>query len=642
MPALLLGGAVAQANPSYRTAPATPTTASTTAPMVYRNAPVPAKITTTPQNNDLVNFGVPRVGDHNGGRSTRISFDVLDGVTYTLTPTASGLRIQVTGARVIPALSTQPGVNVREYRAGGGQAMLITPHPLSLTRGWRATESRKESGIRVLTIDLGRQLQGGADMTTTRFVRTTPQTQATQAGSRRTTTGMSPLVKATQQQINQAWTNGQSKVPATPPQPSNTASNSANTASTSKSSYPSNTDFDGKPPGDNLPPLPNVTPRAIGSSTATPSAVSDVVPGYASGTAVMSAPRIGPHPGMTRMVLDLPPGTRYQVIPSGLGLRVQLNNVTASAASDRKVSKELKGWKLTPTANGVNLEIVTGTPTTKVSGWRADLLPPAKGNKHRLVLDLSPAFADISPLNPREKKVGSVPPIATSSGLGAMIWQSHYTQPRVLIDPGHGGKDPGAVGSVIEKQVNLEVAKRVRNFLRPAGVNVVLTRETDRALHPSKNTDLATRGRMAKRIGAQLFVSIHANAMPARTRLRGFGVETWWNRNHPHSKALAQTLQHHMTRSTSAFDRGVKGHQSLSVLRNNSVPAALVEVGFTSHPIDGLNLLNNAYLDRISLGIANGIREALLRGITADGLNDDVKFTVTERPDGSSGVGGSQ
>ncbi len=123
----------------------------------------------------------------------------------------------------------------------------------------------------------------------------------------------------------------------------------------------------------------------------------------------------------------------------------------------------------------------------------------------------------------------------------------------------------------------------------------------------------------------QLFVSIHVNAVDANTYLRGYGVETWWNKNHPQSSQLASILQESMVNMAGAYSRGVKNHQSLAVLRNNKVPAALVEIGYTSHPVDGMNLKDANYLDRIALGIARGIREALTSGVAGNVVAGKVK-----------------
>lgn len=116
--------------------------------------------------------------------------------------------------------------------------------------------------------------------------------------------------------------------------------------------------------------------------------------------------------------------------------------------------------------------------------------------------------------------------------------------------------------------------------------------------------------------GTQLFVSIHANATPPANVVRGYGVETWWNPNHAKSRQLAQTVQDEVVGITGAFDRGIKNTQLLGVLRRNPVPAILIETGFTSHPVDGLNLKvkDENDLERVAVGIARGIHRMLTGG----------------------------
>ncbi|MFC6592622.1 N-acetylmuramoyl-L-alanine amidase [Deinococcus lacus] len=235
---------------------------------------------------------------------------------------------------------------------------------------------------------------------------------------------------------------------------------------------------------------------------------------------------------------------------------------------------------------------------------------PSAGGGARLAVDLSPAFADVTPLTPAQMALAPVPRIPAAQG-GMQAFSGQMVRPRVVLDPGHGGVDPGAVGAVVEAEVVLEVAQRVRRLLEDAGVEVVMTRTTNRELNRDKATDLSLRAQMAQ-APAQLFVSIHANATQPGRAVYGYGIETWWNPNHPLSPRLARTLQDNMIQLTSATSRGLKSGRSLAVLRQARTPAALVEIGFTSHPVDGLNLRSSGYLDRVSLGIARGIREMLV------------------------------
>lgn len=312
------------------------------------------------------------------------------------------------------------------------------------------------------------------------------------------------------------------------------------------------------------------------------------------GVTPLAPPRIGKSPASTRVVLELPPGARYTVTPGPLGLRVDLTGVTASAQAAQQVSPELAEWRFEPTASGVSVVLRPTFALGARSGWKSLLLGPGEGSAlNRLVLDVAPAIADTSPLREGEAILPRFPlPV------------------RIVLDAGHGGDDPGAVGSVIEKNVTLDVALRVRALLQAAGAQVILTRDRDMHLSPDKSTDLSMRGAFGNPPN-NVLVSIHVNAMDPRAILRGYGVETWWYPNSPGSSTLAGSLQAQMTRVSGAYSQGLKS-TSLAVLRKSKIPAALVEIGYTSHPVDGQNLLSSNYLDRISLGIAWGIREYLV------------------------------
>lgn len=589
---LLCGGAgsqaSAQSDPFQRAAPAQ-VRPSLRGPAAAAPVQAPAPAAPASSLNSLTGvsnatFGSPR--SSSDGSQTRVVFDLPAGMTYTLTPTFGGLRLDVRGARVLPAVTARLGASVSEYRAGGGSVTLVTPFPLSLTEGWRASEATLASGTRVLIVEFGPTLSGGASGSLRALVRTlsTPSVAATPA--------VRPAAVASA--------------------PANAPRSSAALA-------------DQLPPGDLVPPanwsaLPPPAPALPGQDASKPSALAGRALGPAQSGAVLGAPRVGKNPGLTRLVLDLPPGATYRLVPGGVGLRVELSGVTASALSGQNVSPEVRGWRYEPTAAGVNVTLLTGTPLTERSGWRALLVPPLEGSRlSRLAIDLSPALADLTPLTPRERTLAAVPPTPVTRGTAILAFSANLVQPRVVLDPGHGGRDPGAVGSVIEEEVTLDVALRVRNLLRSAGVDAVLTRDSDRALHSDKITDLNLRAAMSTP-GTQLFVSIHANALEAKTALRGYGIETWWNPNHPLSGNLAALLQKNMVEVAGAFSRGLHNNRSLAVLRGSRVPAALVEIGFVSHPVDGLNLQDSNYLDRVALGIAQGIREALVTGVTAGGV----------------------
>lgn len=171
--------------------------------------------------------------------------------------------------------------------------------------------------------------------------------------------------------------------------------------------------------------------------------------------------------------------------------------------------------------------------------------------------------------------------------------------PIVCIDPGHGGADPGAVGYVTEKHVVLEIARAAeRRLLSCPGVDVVLTRTDDRYL------DLSTRAGIANHIGADVLVSIHANAGG------GTGFESF---RQPGTGANAQRLQqciHAHIPGLNVKDRGAK-EMNLQVLREARMPAVLCECLFVDHPTDAELLKDSRFLRLMGTALADGVADYL-------------------------------
>ncbi len=148
----------------------------------------------------------------------------------------------------------------------------------------------------------------------------------------------------------------------------------------------------------------------------------------------------------------------------------------------------------------------------------------------------------------------------------------------IVIDPGHGGQDPGARGvtGLLEKDVNLIVALKLVHLLNEAGANVVMTRSDDRTVANQKRVDVANSA------GADLFISIHANAF---SNPESNGTETYYCTKTEHSADslhLAQQLQRELVKALGMRDRGVKT-SSFYVITKAEIPSALVEMGFLTN-----------------------------------------------------------
>lgn len=199
----------------------------------------------------------------------------------------------------------------------------------------------------------------------------------------------------------------------------------------------------------------------------------------------------------------------------------------------------------------------------------------------------------------------------------------------VVLDPGHGGEDSGALSprGLQEKTVVLDITRRVRALLLEAGFTVYVTRHDDRFV------ELGERTRRAEAWKADLFVSLHANSGPKSAKgtesfalsLPGYGstnrksgaerskkVEPG-NRFDGPNMALAFALHHALHKGVGFEDRGVR-RARFKVLREAPCPAALVEVGFLSHAEEGAKLAQAAIRAKVAHSIAQGI-ENYARGV---------------------------
>ncbi len=210
----------------------------------------------------------------------------------------------------------------------------------------------------------------------------------------------------------------------------------------------------------------------------------------------------------------------------------------------------------------------------------------------------------------------------------------------IVIDPGHGGKDPGALGDGVieEKGIVLSISKRLKEILTAKGYRVLMTRETNRFIPLKERTQFATRHK------ADLFLSIHANASESP---QANGIETYYldvsstdkaseqiaareNANSGYSiqelesllqgiiqesksedsRRLAAHVQQKLAQATGAVDRGVK-HARFVVLIGTKVPAILIETGFLSNPTERQKLATTAYQSKVAAAIAEGIDDFL-------------------------------
>jgi N-acetylmuramoyl-L-alanine amidase len=213
----------------------------------------------------------------------------------------------------------------------------------------------------------------------------------------------------------------------------------------------------------------------------------------------------------------------------------------------------------------------------------------------------------------------------------------------IVIDPGHGGKDAGAVGhkKYREKVVVLQLSKKLRDILVKRGYTVYMTRNSDNFV------ELRDRTRFANKKKADLFLSIHANSVPRKNWKKARGIETYFLSTNNSARAkrvaavenvdigkmdaqgmndalhlmnrekifasnkLAIDMQQNMLASLREKYGHVKGNGVRSgpfwVLVGAQMPAVLIEIGFISHPTEAVNMVNHHYQQLQATGIANGV-----------------------------------
>lgn len=209
----------------------------------------------------------------------------------------------------------------------------------------------------------------------------------------------------------------------------------------------------------------------------------------------------------------------------------------------------------------------------------------------------------------------AVGPTSNGNGITVMFIDQSELQnraPIVVLDAGHGGKDPGASGaSLTERDVNLPVVLKVGQILTAQGIKVVYTRQDDTFLELKEISDIANF------YNAAVFVSVHCNGSTSSTPS---GTETWcyYPASNPQLYLqkderynLALRLQQALVASLGRIDRGVKGGEdkagNLSVLRCTTMPSALVEMAFITNPTEEALLAQPQFRDKAAQAIADGI-----------------------------------
>ncbi|WP_431856053.1 N-acetylmuramoyl-L-alanine amidase [Azospirillum sp.] len=393
---------------------------------------------------------------------------------------------------------------------------------------------------------------------------------------------------------------------------------------------------------------------------------------HAQTTAALPAPpprpavvdaRLGVHPDKTRFVLELSDAVAFKVSTAAAPYRVIVDlpdlvwpGGDAPAAGRGLVQRY---QRMAGDSGGLRVVFETNGP---VQVREAYILPPRDGHKPRFVLDLAPTTPDAfaksvlpaakpaTRLEPASAPPSAPPaparvvPAALPAAPPAPLPRGPE-KPLIVLDPGHGGEDPGAVGvgGVFEKDITLAVARELRRQLEGTGrYRVMLTRDKDVFIR------LRERVGMARDVGADLFLSLHADSIATGT-IRGLSIYTLSDKasdreaemlaakenradaiagldlsgeNHlvasilidlaqrdtmNHSKRFAKAVLENVKREVTLLPSKPHRQAGFAVLTAPDVPSVLVEMGYLSSPQDASQLKSPRHRERLARGVTRAV-----------------------------------
>lgn len=191
----------------------------------------------------------------------------------------------------------------------------------------------------------------------------------------------------------------------------------------------------------------------------------------------------------------------------------------------------------------------------------------------------------------------------------------------IVVDPGHGGEDPGKVGinDVLEKDLNLQIAKKVKKLLEEAGIKIVMTRTNDK-VPDAKKEDLNQRVQLINETKPTLALCIHQNSYPDE-KIKG--AQVFYHTITPEAEDVATIVQEQLRTVDPTNTRQIKENDTYFMLKNCQVPTIIVECGFLTNPEEAAKLTQEEYQDQIAQAISEGVVKWLSGG--AEGEADTEK-----------------
>ena len=210
--------------------------------------------------------------------------------------------------------------------------------------------------------------------------------------------------------------------------------------------------------------------------------------------------------------------------------------------------------------------------------------------------------------------------------LGAQMRQMHHQTTaavsqeakvrKVVVDAGHGGFDSGKVGinGALEKDINLEIARKVQQKLEQAGIATIMTRKTDQGLYDEgeenkKQQDMKRRCSVINESEADLAVSIHQNSYTEESIC---GPQVFYYETSVKGRNLAEILQETLNQNLEIVrPRAGKANDTYYLLRKTEIPTVIVECGFLSNTEEAEKLMKEVYQEKIAQAICEGVQEFL-------------------------------
>lgn len=185
----------------------------------------------------------------------------------------------------------------------------------------------------------------------------------------------------------------------------------------------------------------------------------------------------------------------------------------------------------------------------------------------------------------------------------------------VVVDPGHGGFDPGKVAGdgVTEKTINLAIAEKLKGFLEQGGAVVISTRTEDDSLSENKRGDLKSRADIANAENVDMFISIHQNSFP---QAGAKGAQVFYYKSSAEGKRLAESIQSRLREVVDMNNtRVAKSNTAYYVLKEIKVPSVIVECGFLSNSVEHDKLMSSEYQEKLAWAIYMGILDYYGEGV---------------------------